>query len=132
MILPTVYIPAHSFDGMCLNEYYHIRGVQSAHDLMQSGKWEEAEKAFQRVIEIGDCLPQPWGNLGTCMIMQERYDEAEAALKRALEIDLRYAIAKQNLALLPETRRTGPPKMVGMLDPFKATKVKQEITFVVE
>ena len=105
---------------------------QSALDLMQSGKWEEAEKAFQRVIEMGDCLPQPWGNLGTCLIMQERYDEAEAALKRALEIDPRYAPAKQNLALLPETRRTGPPKMVGMLDPFKASKVKQEITFVVE
>ena len=58
--------------------------------------------------------------------------EAEAAFKRALEIDPRYAIAKQNLALLPETRRTGPPKMIGTLDPFKATKVKQEITFVVE
>jgi Flp pilus assembly protein TadD len=104
---------------------------QSALDLMQSGKWEEAEKAFQRAIEMGDCLPQPWGNLGTCFIMRERYDEAEAALKRAFEIDTRYAIAKQNLALLPETRRTDPLKMVGMLDPFKATKLKQEITFVV-
>ena len=91
-----------------------------------------AEKAFQRVIGMGDCLPQPWGNIGTCLIMQARYDEAEAALKRALKIDPRYAIAKQNLALLPETRRTGPPKMVGMLDPFKGTKLKQEITFVVE
>ena len=79
---------------------------------MESGKWEEASKEFQRVIEMGDCLPQPWGNLGTCFIMQEHYDEAEAAFKRALEIDPRYAPAKQNLALLPETRRTGPPKMV--------------------
>ena len=105
---------------------------QSALDLMQAGKWEEASKIFQLVIEMGDCLPQPWGNLGTCLIMQERYDEAEAALKRALEVDPRYALAKQNLALLPETRRTGPPKMVGMLDPFKGTKLKQGITFVVE
>ncbi len=31
---------------------------------------------------MGDCLPQPWGNLGICLMMQERYDEAEAALKR--------------------------------------------------
>jgi tetratricopeptide (TPR) repeat protein len=100
--------------------------------LMEANKWQEAGKVFQRVIEMGDYLPQPWGNLGTCLIMQERYDEAEAALKRALEIDRRYTIAKQNLAALPEIRRTGPPKMVGMVDPFKGSKLKQSITFVEE
>jgi tetratricopeptide (TPR) repeat protein len=105
---------------------------QHALDLMEASKWEEAGKVFQRVIEMGDCLPQPWGNLGMCFIMQERYDEAEAALKRALEIDPRYAIAKQNLALLPETRRTGPPKNVGMIYPFKGSNLKQSITFVKE
>ncbi len=40
--------------------------------------------------------------------MQERYGEAEAALKQAVVIDPDYAIAKQNLAALPETRLEGP------------------------
>jgi len=64
--------------------------------------------------------------------MQERYDEAEEALKRALEIDPKYAIAKRNLAALPETRRTGPPKAIGMTEPFKGSKLKQSLTFIRE
>jgi len=35
--------------------------------------------------------------------------EAEAALKRALEIDPKYTIAKNNLVVLRTSRRTGPP-----------------------
>jgi Tfp pilus assembly protein PilF len=81
---------------------------------------------------MGDCLPQPWGNLGIGLMMQERYDEAEAALKRALVIDPRYTLAKNNLAALPEIRRTGPPAMVGISDPFKTSKLKQSITFIKE
>jgi hypothetical protein len=41
-------------------------------------------------------------------MMQERYDEAEAALKRSLEIDPKYTLAKSNFAALPDFRRTGP------------------------
>lgn len=48
--------------------------------------------------------------------MQERYDEAEAALKRALAIDRRYKIAKNNLKFLAEARRTGPPKIMEIHD----------------
>jgi len=59
-------------------------------------------------------------------------DEAEAALKRALVIDPRYTIAKMNLRALPETRRTGPPKMIGINEPFRDSKLKQSITFIQE
>src|SRR6266700_1441668 len=54
-----------------------------------------------------------------CLILQGRYDEAEAALKRALEIDPRYTIAKKNLADLPEMRRIGGPQLFGIRDPYK-------------
>ncbi len=64
--------------------------------------------------------------------MQERYDEAEAALKQAVVIDPDYAIAKQNLAALPETRREGPPDTVGVNEPFRDSKVKQSLRFLVE
>ncbi len=105
---------------------------QDSLQLMEAGEWEEAEQALQASIAMGDCLPQPWGNLGICLMMQERYDEAEAALKRALVIDPRYTLAKNNLAALPETRRTGPPAMVDIRDPFKGSKLKQSITFIKE
>src|SRR5260370_34100230 len=105
---------------------------QDSLQLMEAGEWEEAEQAFQASIMMGDCLPQPWGNLGISLLMQERYDEAEAALKRALVIDPRYTLAKNNLAALPEIRRTGPPAMVDIQDPFKTSKLKQSITFIKE
>jgi tetratricopeptide (TPR) repeat protein len=105
---------------------------QESLQLIEAGEWEEAEQALQASIAMGDCLPQPWGNLGICLMMQERYDEAEAALRRALVIDPRYTLAKNNLAALPETRRTGPPAMVDIRDPFKGSKLKQSITFIKE
>jgi tetratricopeptide (TPR) repeat protein len=105
---------------------------QSGLKHMEEGEWAEAEQAFQASIAMGDCLPQPWGNLGICLMMQERYDEAEAALKRALVIDPRYTIAKRNLKALPETRRTGPPEMIGLNDPFRSSKLKQSIVFLEE
>jgi tetratricopeptide (TPR) repeat protein len=100
--------------------------------LMEAGDWKQAEEAFRKSIEMGDCLPQPWGNVGTCLLMQERYDEAEAAWKRALAIDRHYTIAKNNLAMLPEIRRTGPPKMIGLTEPFRGSKLKQSITYIRE
>jgi Tfp pilus assembly protein PilF len=79
---------------------------------------------------MGDCLPQPWGNLGICLMMQERYDEA--ALKRALVIDPRYTLAKSNLAALLEIRRTSPPARIDITEPFKSSKLQQAITFIKE
>lgn len=116
--------PDFTLDQLIEQEDYFQDGLQ----LMEAGQWQEADRAFRASIVMGDCLPQPWGNLGICLMMQERYDEAEAALKRALVIDRKYDLAKRNLAALPEIRRTGPP-MVGIRDPFKSSKLKQSITF---
>src|SRR6266702_3887023 len=87
--------------------------------LMEAGKWKEAGQAFQASIAMGDCLPQPWGNLGICLMMQERYDESEEALRRALVIDPEYTIAKNNLVLLAKTRLEGPPDVVAINEPFR-------------
>src|SRR5436309_312220 len=110
--------PDFTLDQLIEQEDLFQQGLK----LMEAGKWEEAGKAFQASIDLGDCLPQPWGNLGISLMMQERYDESEAALKRALVIDPTYTIAKENLAGLDETRRTGPPDMVVMNQPFKDSK----------
>jgi tetratricopeptide (TPR) repeat protein len=120
--------PDFTLDQLIEQEGLFQDGLQ----LMEAGKWKEAEQAFQASITMGDCLPQPWGNLGISLMMQERYDEAEAALKRALVIDRRYSLAKSNLAALPEIRRTGPPARIDITDPFKSSKLKQSITFIKE
>lgn len=73
-------------------------------NLSEKGKWQDAESLFRKVIALADCLPQPWGNLGICLLMQQRFDEAEEAFQRALEIDPEYARAKENQALLTLAR----------------------------
>ncbi len=120
--------PNFTLDQLVAQENLFQQGLS----LMETGKWEEAGQAFQASIAMGDCLPQPWGNLGTSLMMQERFDEAEAAWQRALVIDPKYTIAKNNLAALPELRRTGPPAMVALNEPFKNSKIKQSITFIEE
>src|SRR5258708_10277216 len=81
--------PDFTLDQLIEQEGLFQDGLQ----LTEAGEWEEAEQVFQASIAMGDCLPQPWGNLGICFMMQERYDEAEAALKRALVIHPRYNLA---------------------------------------
>ncbi len=120
--------PDFTLDQLIEQEDRFQNGLQ----LMEAGEWEEAEQAFRTSIAMGDCLPQPWGNLGISLMMQERYDEAEAALKRALVMDPQYTLAKNNLAALPEIRRTGPPARIDITDPFKSSKLKQSITFLKE
>jgi tetratricopeptide (TPR) repeat protein len=120
--------PNFTLDQLVEQEDHFQQGLK----FMESGNWEEAGQAFQASIDMGDCLPQPWGNLGLCLMMQERYDEAESALKRAIAIDPKYTIAKNNLAALPEFRRTGPPDVIGINEPFRNVKMKQSLTFIRE
>ena len=99
--------------------------------LMQANAWEEAEVAFRQVIDMGDVLPQPWANIAGCMIMQGRYDEAEDALRRALEIDPEYDLARQNLIMLPVIRERGVEEW-RIRSPHAGHEVKRGITFVQE
>jgi tetratricopeptide (TPR) repeat protein len=97
--------PNFTLDQLIEQEDLFQRGM----DWVQEGKWEEGEQVLRRVIEMGDCLPQPWSNLGLCLMKQRRYDEAEAAFKRALQLDRRYQPAKINLAALAVAREKDDP-----------------------
>jgi tetratricopeptide (TPR) repeat protein len=118
--------PNFTLDQLIEQEEHFQQGLKS----MEAANWAEAGQAFEASIALGDCLPQPWGNLGISLMMQKRYDEAEEAFKHALIIDPKYAIAKNNLAALPETRKVGPPEMIGMHDPYKSSNVKHSLTLL--
>ncbi|HEY1351939.1 MAG TPA: tetratricopeptide repeat protein [Ktedonobacteraceae bacterium] len=120
--------PDFTVDQLIEQENLFQRGLKC----IKTKKWEEGAQAFQRSIALGDCLPQPWGNLGICLLMQERYDEAEAALQQALEIDPEYKMAMDNLAALPACRHQGPPARVTVSEPFKGSALKPDIIFVEE
>ena len=101
--------------------------------LMRAEKWAEAEAAFRGVIEMGAVPPQPWANLAGCIIMQEQYDEAEEALRRALEIEPGYELAHQNLLMMPDIREHGPSVMGKRIKaPFEGQEIKQSVTFVTD
>jgi tetratricopeptide (TPR) repeat protein len=102
---------------------------REANNLMESRHWAEAEECFRRVIALADVLPQPWGNLGLSLIMQRRFDEAEAAFRCALVIDRKYDLAQQNLKALPEIRKSGQLPDFRVRDPMEAAKVSQTVVF---
>jgi lipoprotein NlpI len=103
------------------------RGIQ----LSGEGKWQEAEATFRKSIEMGDCLPQPWGNLGICLVMQNRFAEAEDAYRNALRVDPKYELAKRNLKTLPYLRAHPDEKPdYKITSPFE--DIKANITFYKE
>ena len=116
--------------GFTLEQLIEQQGLfQQGNRLSEQGKWQEAEECFRKSIEMGDCLPQPQGNLGICLAMQKRFDEAEAAYRRALEIEPKYERAHEHLKNL-EKMRAHPDEMpeYHITSPFE--KAKAGITFV--
>ncbi|NJK79170.1 MAG: tetratricopeptide repeat protein [Chloroflexaceae bacterium] len=74
---------------------------------MDAQQWPAAEVALRRVIALSDSLPQPWSNLGVCLMMQQRWDAAADALRRALALKPDYQNAADNLATLAMLRAQG-------------------------
>lgn len=114
-----------TLDDLIVQEEVYQRAVRA----MEAEAWDQADEGFRRAIAMGDCLPQPWGNLGACLIMRERYDEAEAALRRALELDPEYEHARRNLAVLAETRASGKPVGIALTEPFKTVPIRKSLAF---
>ncbi len=118
--------PNFTFDQLAAQEEL----FQKAGDQMGRGNWPEAEALFRAVIAVADVLPQPWGNLGICLMMQRKFDEAEDALRRALEIEPKYTIARQNLAGMPAIRASGVLPQIGITHPLRGSK--QHLSVLIE
>jgi Flp pilus assembly protein TadD len=57
---------------------------------------------------------------------QQRYDEAEAAWKRALAIDWRYSLARMNLKGLKDVRRGKQVAKAVLVESYEGGKVKKK------
>ena len=121
----TLRQPGFTIDALIEQQDWFQKGLQYAAE----HRWEDAADANRRSIAIDDCLPQPQGNLGLCLIMLGRLDEAEQALRRALEIKPDYEFAHQNLKTLADVRKTGIlPEYGGAKSPFEGKKLKLSLT----
>jgi Flp pilus assembly protein TadD len=95
--------------------------------LMKQEKWSEAGQLFRQLTETGARIAPYWGNLGVCLMVQRRYDEAEAALKQSLAINPDYPIARDNLKCLPAARRSKEPVEIRTINLAQGDDVKQSL-----
>jgi tetratricopeptide (TPR) repeat protein len=87
-----------------------------ASTLRELGRNAEAEAAARRGFDIAGNHPAVWMVLGRIMQDQSRHDEAEAAYRRALELNPLDAMAHQSLAELLWARTADPEKASVPLD----------------
>jgi Flp pilus assembly protein TadD len=114
--------------GITLEQYTEREErFTQAMSLVKQGKWPEAELLFRQLTETKSRIPSYWGNLGVCLMMQFRYDEAEEVLKQALAIDPDYPIARDNLKKLPEIRRSKRPPEHKLINLSREEDVKQSL-----
>ena len=97
--------------------------------LMKQEKWTEAERVLRQLTGTKARVAAYWGNLGVCLMVQFRYDEAEAAFKKALFIDPDYPFARDNLKALPDIRHSKEPIKVKTINLAQGDDVKQALAF---
>jgi Flp pilus assembly protein TadD len=64
---------------------------------LDEGAYGEAERLFQRAIDVGNGAREPWNNLGAALMNQGRPAQAVAAFEQALAIYPGDVLAKENL-----------------------------------
>ncbi|WP_028455742.1 nuclear transport factor 2 family protein [Chitinilyticum litopenaei] len=65
--------------------------------LTETGRIEDAIKAFTQIAEENPGLPEPYNNLAVLYAQQNQLDKARAALQMAIQTNPSYAIAHENL-----------------------------------
>ena len=78
-----------------------VKAIDESHKLamrmVDEGRYEEAEKAFRRVVELQPTLAPTWANLGHVYSKLKKPSDAVAAYQRAIELDPENATLYQDL-----------------------------------
>ncbi len=82
---------------------HKLASFNSATSALKRGQLAAAEKRFRELLACHDFAPGHH-NLGRCMELQGRLDEALAAYRRALDVDPGHSPARNSLALALERR----------------------------
>jgi tetratricopeptide (TPR) repeat protein len=76
-----------------------LRDLQQAEALYLSGRFKEAQAAFERLARSYPNNPEVWFRLGNTLMKQGLYDEAAGALQTSIGLDPGNGRAALNLAL---------------------------------
>ncbi len=68
-------------------------------ELLEKGKWQDAESCYRTVLAGDSHRAQAWGDLGTALYMQDRYDEAAMCFLHVLDTDPGDQIGLYHLAM---------------------------------
>ncbi len=64
--------------------------------------WKEATYRWEKATQLDPTYAQAWNNLAIGYEYQGRFDDAEAAYQRALKLDSKSALIRQNYDLFKE------------------------------
>ncbi len=84
---------AEPMAAAAMNDYFN------ALQALRDGDAARAESLFRDIAERYPLLSGPWVNLGLIALQQDRFDDAENALRRALEVNARNPYAHNALGL---------------------------------
>ena len=68
----------------------------------QNELWKEATYRWEKATQIDPTYAEAWNNLAIGYEYQGRFDDAEAAYQRALKLDPKNALIRQNYDLFKE------------------------------
>jgi len=84
-----------------LETYLHAGALYDfAWEMMDEQRLEEALDGFRKAAGLMPRSYQAFGNMGACLVLLERQDEARRMLEKALELNPDYSVARQNLEQL--------------------------------
>lgn len=78
-----------------------------AYAALSASRYDEAMTSFHEVLQLVPRHYPSWGNLGAAYLAMDRMDEAVQCLRRALELNPNYSIARDNLALIHQSEQAG-------------------------
>ena len=99
MLIIVIAIPVSSYsqtqtiasnqDNSSVNVESDTAGIKKARDLRQSGEYEQAKELLEAIISTSEnpnTLAQAYNGLGIVFIRESAFQDAESALKQALQL----------------------------------------------